>query len=43
MMEPIFYEVAILGIGINSKRYDIELEKSNMERKKKMKKLLNET
>lgn len=27
MMEPIFYEVAILGIGINSKRYDIELEK----------------
>ena len=42
MMEPIFYEVAILGIGINSKRNDIELEKSNMERKKKMEKLLNE-
>lgn len=41
MVEPIFYEVALLGIGINSKRYDVELEKRETERKKEMEDLLN--
>lgn len=42
MMEPIFYKVAILGIDINSKKYDMELEKRDVERKKKTERLLNE-
>lgn len=42
MMEPIFYKVSVLGIDINRKKYNMELEKRNLEREKELERLLKE-